>query len=483
MINDQQPTQEISTLVVLFGITGDLASRNIIPALYRLYRRDILAEHFAVIGTGRTKAEDFDLNHLVIEALADEEPNDVNNFLEHLFYQTADVTKKEDYDKLKERIVSLREKFEIDDLNVYHLSISPSLFSDTTTYLAESGIASKENGDHRIIIEKPFGDDTETARQLNADINEHFDENQIYRIDHYLGMEMVQNIIATRHYNKFIGNLWDKNSIDNIQITFKEDQSIGSRGGYYDAYGAFLDLFQNHILQVLALTGMEDPDDLSSNAIHQAKVDFFKTIDDFSKEDVENNIILGQYGADPAGNFNAYRDEDKVEPDSMTDTYFAGKIESSADRWEDVPFYFRHGKALDETFAVVSLVLKTNEKSEEGNNLITFYVRPHEGVKVVLNQKAFGQEFTPATTFLDAEPVGEYEATEYEKLIFDVLLDDHSFFVTWEEIEQQWRITDSIRAQFDKLDTPEFPNYKAGDRGPIEADQLLDRDNRIWIEK
>lgn len=318
---------------------------------------------------------------------------------------------------------ALRDRYGDPALTLYHLSISPALFTDTAQNLNQSGITDMK-GQHRLIIEKPFGNDLASSEQLNQELN-----------------------------------------------------------NYYDEYGAFLDMFQNHLLQLMAVTGIDLPEEPTEEEFHKAKVNFFKAIPDFTQDEVENYTVRGQYRADEEGEFNNYRDEVDVDPNSSTDSFIAGRVMIDNERWKGVPFYYRTGKALDETLSTITLVLKTDYDIPEGENLITFYIRPNDGIKITLNQKDLGPHFKPETVKLESYRHPEdYEATEYEKLIYDVIEGNQMFFTTWEEVREQWRITDSIRKAWKELPEPEMPNYTAGTQGPEAALKMLEQDGHYWVD-
>lgn len=479
-----------SGLIVLFGATGDLAARKLYPAIYQLYKRQRLDQHFAVIGTARRQWDTEYFRQMVAESIHNFVPNYdpavLRDMLKHFFYVANDATKTVHFSILKEKMLELKTIFNLQDDYLYYFSIAPHLFSFATENLKKTGITGLP-GTHRVLVEKPFGHDRSSAIALNRDLNIAFDSDKIYRIDHYVGKETVQNIWCLRQYNPIVEAIWNRNFIDNVQITLSEDLPVGSRGGYYDSNGALLDMFQNHILQVMAFVGMNLPTDTSSEALHREKAAFLKSIDSLSTEQVAAQLVRGQYGASGNGHMVAYRDEKNISKQSHTETFVAGKLFSNYDRWRDVPFYFRTGKQLaNGKYTTVEIIFKSQYSSSEHPSRLTFVITPELGVRFTLNEKYFGNidDVKAMDLYPEQQSLSHmYFADSYEGIIYRALRGDKTVFTTMDELNEQWRITDSIRNAWTEMPDPEFPNYPALSYGPEDALKLIDSDQRCWIDE
>lgn len=492
-------TENTNVLFTIFGATGDLAKRKLYPSLFRLYRKGDLSECFAVIGTARRPWSDDYYHEVVKEAIASLEPTteEAEKFASHFYYQSHDVSDTSHYTVLKELTNKLNEKYQLGGNRLYYLAVSPRFFGTIVTQLKESGMLDTD-GYHRVIIEKPFGSDFKSANELNNEINEVFAEKDIYRIDHYLGKEMVQNISAIRFANNLFESMWNQRYIDNVQITLAENLGVEDRGGYYDQSGALKDMVQNHILQVLSLLAMEPPVAFTEEAIRNEKIKALNAVRLYSEEEVYTNFVRGQYTKGKLGDkeFADYRHEPNVATDSTTETFVAGKFLIDNFRWSGVPFYVRTGKRLTEKGTRINIVFKqvpinvfrssTTEvgtQNELPPNVLTIYIQPTEGFSMTLNGKEIGQGYSTKPVKLDyrntAEMV-ENSPEAYERLIFDALNGDSTNFTHWDEVAQSWRVVDRIRAAWDKQ-TPDFPNYAAGTMGPQAAFDLLAKDGFEWI--
>ncbi|AMB98928.1 hypothetical protein AWM75_02475 [Aerococcus urinaehominis] len=474
---------QLDALFILFGATGDLAKRMLYPALFRLYLRGILKEHFAIIGTARRPWDNEVLREVVFESVQNEcdDPETIKDFASHFYYLANDATKIENFSALNQLMGQLKQAYQIGDRHFYYLSVSPSLFADISNNLKKSGIVDQP-GIHRLILEKPFGHNQASALALNQDLNISFSEDQIYRIDHYLGKETVLNILASRYYNPFLEAIWNRDHIKNIQVTLSEDMPVGSRGGYYDHSGAIRDMFQNHILQIIALLGMDLPQELKPQSILTNRQAFFKSLSSLSPDQVADQIVRGQYGANPDLGIPDYLDEDQVAVNSVTETYIAGQLLSDLPRWQDVPFYFRTGKAMTQKYTTVDIIFKSHPSQSDQPNRLTFYISPELGVSLQIQQKTYSDQMLTEPACLQmTKPVSGYLATAYEKLIHDVLKGDQTNFTSFEELLDQWRIVDHITEAWETLPAPDFPNYQAGSLGPQAADDLLARNNDFWI--
>lgn len=490
---------EKKVLFTIFGGTGDLAQRKLYPSLFRLYKKGDLKEDFAVIGTARRPWSDDHYREVVMGTIEDliESKEQAETFASHFYYQSHDVTDTTHYDSLKELADSLDQKYQLEGNQLFYLAMSPNFFGTIVSHLKSQGMLETE-GYHRVVIEKPFGSDYASAKQLNEEINQVFSEQEIYRIDHYLGKEMIQNISAIRFANNIFESQWNNRYIDNIQITFGEALGVEDRGGYYDHSGALKDMVQNHILQVVALLAMEPPVAFSEKEIRAEKIKALKAVRIYDQQEVLENFVRGQYdqGQLDGEIFKSYREEDKVDPASTTETFVAGKFTIDNFRWSGVPFYVRTGKRLTEKGTRINIVFKqvpvnvfktsVDEPCEDTTlppNVLTIYIQPTEGFSLSLNGKEVGQGFNTEPIKLEyrnSSEMVENSPEAYEKLLLDALKGDGTNFSHWEEVAQSWHIVDVIRQAWDQT-KPDFPNYKAGTMGPEAAFKLLEKDGFEWI--
>ncbi|SEK57967.1 glucose-6-phosphate 1-dehydrogenase [Carnobacterium iners] len=475
-------------LIVLFGATGDLTSRMLLPALHQLYQRGLLSENFALIGAARTTMSDEAFQKYVKKSV-ENGPNftKLNEaFLDHCRYLATDNTNIEDLKELRKKLKQLSKEFETPEEYIYYYSISPELYGETTNNIKKAQITELK-GNHRVIVEKPVGDSLKAAKKYHHLFLDVFDEKNIYYMDHFPGMDFIQNILATRFFNPFIEGIWNNQFIENIQISLPENLSIGTRGNYYDKTGVLLDMFQNHLLQILSLVAMELPDKLTTESIHANKLAILKNLPLFTKEQVEKKVVRGQYKADSLGEFKSYRDEKNVPSDSNTDTYVAIELAIDTPRWKGVPFYLRTGKALIEDYTAIDILLKpTGKKALDVPTRLTFMAEPTQGFSLVLNQKTPNNKYEPLTTFIGPDRKtfkDKYIAHPYENMIHDALAGERIYFPTFPEIKEQWRITDSILSAWEQLPAPPFPNYQANTFGPLEAEELLTKNNHAWIKR
>ena len=485
--------QEQKVLITFFGATGDLASRKLYPALFRLFQKGFIRNHFAVIGTARREWTDEHFREVVVKSIQSltEDVNQAEEFASHFYYQAHNVTDTHHYVVLKELSEKLDQQYGIEGNRIFYLAMAPSFFGTITQHLKDEALLT-ENGYNRLIIEKPFGKDYASAQILNEQLRHSFDENQIYRIDHYLGKEMIQNITAVRFANRVFETMWNRNHIDNVQITLAEQVGVEERGGYYETSGALRDMVQNHILQILALVAMEPPQ--SFEAVRQNKINVLEQLRHYSPEEVAKNFVRGQYGPSLDGNLPGYRQDQNVSDDSNMETYVAGKVFIDNERWKDVPFYVRTGKNLDSKTTVIDIVFKEadsplfeNEtKGKCPSNRITIHITPKEGFCFVINSKAVGNSYGLQTSHLEKifdKNFGLNSPEAYERLILDCMEGDMTNFTHWEEVAASWKFVDCIRQAWDNETSVQFPNYPAGSSGPQESFDLLAQDGRCWVQK
>lgn len=383
-----------NVLMTIFGGTGDLARRKLYPSLFRLYQKGDLNDDFAVIGTARRPWSDETYHQVIKDSIASFEPSDkeAQDFASHFYYQSHNVKDTSHYDVLKELSDQLDEKYHIQGNRIFYLAMSPNFFGTIVSHLKSQGMMNT-NGYHRVIIEKPFGNDYQSAFELNEEINQVFAEDEIYRIDHYLGKEMIQNISAIRFANLIFESIWNNRYIDNIQISLAEEVGVEERAGYYDKSGALKDMVQNHILQMLSLLAMEPPVAFSEKGIRAEKIKALDSIRMYSEDEVRNNFVRGQYteGEIEDRHFKGYRDEENVDESSLTETFVAGKFLIDNFRWSGVPFYVRTGKHLTEKGTRINIVFKQvpvnvfknsitgpHEQKQLDSNVLTIYIQPTE---------------------------------------------------------------------------------------------------------
>ena len=488
--------------MVIFGASGDLTARKLVPALYDLAAQRLLPMEFAVVGISRTEMSHEDFRGKLREALeehrADEFSEDVwESFSKGLYYLPGDSKKSETYDELKDFLKKLDEDHGTAGNRIFYLSSSSSLFPTIVEHLGEAGMnedagGEEDGGYSRLVVEKPFGRDLASAEELNVDIQRYFDETQIYRIDHYLGKETVQNIIALRFSNTIFEPMWNQHYIDHVQITVAESDGIGTRGAFYEETGALRDIVQNHVMQVLCLTAMEPPVAFDPDSLREEKVKVLKAVRHIPEDDVESFAVRGQYdagwvfGEEAAG----YREEEDVASDSQTDTYVALKLLVDNWRWAGVPFYIRAGKRMPKKATEIAIQFhKTPHTLFSGSetrglepNLMVIRIQPEEGVSLKIGAKVPGSGFEVrsvnmdllyGTAFLEEAP------DAYQRLLLDLMLGDPTLFIRADEAEGAWRILDPLMKAWSDGGS-EVAHYEAGTWGPKEADELLTNDGREW---
>ncbi len=482
--------EEKKALFIIFGATGDLAKRKLYPSLYRLFKEGYLHEHFAVIGTARREWSNAHYEEVVRASIADIQVSEESArlFSSHFRYQSHDVTNRDQYTQLKKASDQLDSEYNLGGNRLFYFAMSPSFFGMIAAYIKSEHLFS-DTGFNRVVVEKPFGQDYESAVTLNKDIRCSFEENQIYRIDHYLGKEMVQTILPMRLSNPLLGSIWNHHFIDNIQVTLSESLGVEERGGFYDHTGALKDMVQNHILQLIALLAMEPPATMDAEAIRHEKITVLNALTPVSgAKAVRQNFIRGQYAANEALELRAYRQEDQVDSTSTTETFVAGKITIDTERWTGVPFYIRTGKRLQSKTARVDIVFKKDAHClyvKEGcpQNVLTLHLDPKQGWTFQMTTKEIGPGLSLHSEKLthyisDKEQAHVPEA--YEKLFLDSLNGDPTNFAHWEEVAASWKYVDPIRRVWDE-ESVELPMYPSRSMGPLPSIELLKQDGREWI--
>jgi len=477
-------------VLVIFGASGDLTERKLMPALYSLAYRRLLPERFAVVGVARTDGSDDGFRKSMKEAVEhhardpfrQEVWDELSNGMRYFKLDDSDGATGESLDGA---LAEIDRRLGTDGNRVYYFAVPPSAIASLVETVAASGGA---GGWNRLIIEKPFGHDLESARELTALIAEHFTENEIFRIDHYLGKETVQNLLALRFANGIFEPVWNRQFIDHVQITVAESIGIEGRAAFYERAGAIRDIFQNHLLQLLAITAMEPPSDFTADSVRNEKV---KVLHSLHTPDPKS-VVRGQYGRGFVEGVEVpgYREEEGVAPDSTTETFVAAKLFVDNWRWADTPFYVRMGKRLPRRETTIAIQFKRaphppfEEVAVEAlrPNVLLIHVQPDEGLSLAIGAKVPGQGMSIRTVHMDflygsAFRDGLPEA--YERLIVDAMLGDATLFTRSDEIEEQWALVDAMVAGWQR-DRAAFPNYPAGSWGPPSADDLLHRDGRSW---
>lgn len=485
------------TTFFIFGATGDLAKRKLYPAIYAMYREGLLEDKFAVIGLARrpkTQAEFRADVHESIRSFArykDIPDAEWEQFADHFEYLSLDTKDTAGFTKLLDLATSLEQKFALPGNRMFYLALAPELFGPVAQNLREGGLLNTK-GWKRVVIEKPFGYSHATAESLNQEITSVFDESEIYRIDHYLGKEMVQNIEAMRFANMFFEPLWNNKYIANIQITSSETVGVEERGGYYDHSGALRDMTQNHLLQMVAMMAMEPPSRLQPEAIRDEKVKALRSLRRYeSVEDVQANVVRAQYTASESGSkvVKGYREEDSVNPESTTETFVAAKVMIDNFRWAGVPFYIRTGKRMAAKSTEIVVEFKNlpervhfARKTNLEPNLLVFRVNPLEGIYIKVNVKLPGAEWAiqpVALDFCNSCQIGWNTPEAYERLISDAIRGDSTYFTRWDEVAVAWKFIDRIQNAWGHTNS-DLTSYVAGSMGPEAADALLAADGFKW---
>ena len=478
-------------VLVVFGASGDLTRRKIFPALYALARRKLLPERFAIVGAARSEWTDDEfrdrMEHAVREFGRDDFEQETWDWLaDATHYLAMDFADESREDKVAELLTKLDEEKDTRGNRVYYLAVPPQAM---TTIIRELGERRTTEGWTRLIVEKPFGHDLASARELTELIGSHFTEDEVFRIDHYLGKETVQNMLALRFANGIFEPIWNRQFVDHIQITVAESMGIEQRASYYEPAGAIRDIVQNHLLQLVALTAMEPPIDFTADSVRNEKVKVLKAMHTPGPK----HVVRGQYGPGyvEGKEVLGYRDEEGVDPKSTTETYVAAKLFVDNWRWADTPIYVRTGKRLAQRDTTIAIQFKRaphppfedSATEELQPNRLLVQVQPDEGVSVAIGAKVPGQGMRLRTVHMDFMYGGAFRTElpdAYERLILDAMLGDQTLFTRSDEVEEQWAIVDAIAAGWAR-DRPAFPNYAAGTSGPPAADELIQRDGRGWL--
>jgi glucose-6-phosphate 1-dehydrogenase len=485
---------------VLFGATGDLAHRKVIPALFQLWRTNLLPHEFAVVAVGRRSYSDESYRADIrasAEQFARVRPIDTvawEAFAARIVYHRGDFDDPAMYDGLTSRLADLDRDEGTAGNRLYYLATQPSAFALIVGQLGQAGLDHEVHGGgwRRIVIEKPFGRDIDSAIRLNREVGKVFRERQVYRIDHYLGKETVRNLLVFRFGNGIFEPLWNRRYVDHVQITVAESLGVEQRGAFYEEAGASRDVLQNHLMQLLALVAMEPPATFEADALRDEKVKVLREIVPMTVDDIRAKVVRGQYGPGwVAGEaVRGFRDEPEVDPLSETETYVAARLAVDDWRWAGVPFYLRAGKRLARRateiavrFKQVPHALFKDANAEPEPNLLALRIQPDEGILLRFAAKVPGLGVDVRTVNMDFTYGSAFSVDSpdaYETLILDALLGDAALFTRSDEVEHAWGIVTPILDAWTEGEAPGFPNYEAGSWGPAAADELLARDGRRW---
>jgi glucose-6-phosphate 1-dehydrogenase len=488
-------------VLVIFGAAGDLTKRKLIPALYNLKHSNLLPVDFAVVGVARAvmNEEEFrrrlndDMNEFATD---DVDANDWQWLKDRLYYLSGDFDDKETFARLKERVAKIDAERNTLGNYLFYLATAPDYFAPVVQQLGGVGLTqAQENQWRRVVIEKPFGRDLGSAQKLNSDLREVLNENQIYRIDHYLGKETVQNILVFRFGNGIFEPLWNRRYIDSIQITAAEKVGVEQRGGYYETAGALRDMVPNHLLQLVTLTAMEPPVSFKANAVRDEQTKILHAIQCPTPEEAGRRAVRGQYeaGAIDSQPVPAYRSEPNVAPDSQVETFVALKLLIDNWRWADVPFYLRTGKRLPSRDTEIAIkfrrapfvLFRDTPVDRLSSNRLVLHIQPDEGITLRFGAKLPGPILKIGAVDMDfdyEDYFGDTPSTGYERLLHDCMMGDATLFQRADQVEAAWSVVTPIQKAWSTEPAPPLYTYKAGTWGPKEADELVERDGREWEE-
>jgi glucose-6-phosphate 1-dehydrogenase len=483
--------------LVIFGASGDLTRRKLIPSLYRLHQHKLVPENFFILGTSRTEMDEDQFRDAMLAAVKEASPSGYEayawrEFATKLHYTSIDYSSSESYVKsLRENLLPLEERHQTMRNRIFYLAIPPTLYENVILNLGASGLSLQDRGHTHMVIEKPFGRDLESARRLNRILKIFFEESQIYRIDHFLAMETVQNILMFRFANSIFEPLWNRRYIDHVQITASETLGVEHRAGYYEETGVIRDMFENHLFQLLSLTAMDPPTDFEAEAVRDEKNKLLKSIRPFPLDRLEGSVVIGQYGK---GDINkspvsGYREEPGVSKRSITPTYAALKVWIDNWRWNNVPFYLRSGKRMKSQKTEISIHFrpvpylmfsKTLDEPIVPNTLV-LRVHPEEGMDLLIQTKKPGSKVFLKPVWLDFSYQKGILMDAYEWVLLDCMHGDPLLFVREDGVEQAWSLLTPVINKIESTtEVEKFPNYAAGSSGPEEAVQMIERDGRAW---
>ncbi len=483
--------------LVIFGASGDLTQRKLVPALFDLYKKHLLPPSFNLIGVSRSPLSDEEFKKRLRDALKQVDPQLSDplweSFSQNFHYHAGGYDDFRAFQELSRLLDDKDQKNGTQGNRIFYLSTPPNVFEMIISNLGASGLASEDKGYARIVIEKPFGRDLASARELNQKLREVFQEKQIYRIDHYLGKETVQNLLVMRFANSMFEPIWDRRYVDHVQITASEELGVESRAGYYESSGVLRDMFQNHLLQVLSLVAMEPPAAFEADAIRDEKLKILKSIRPFDQQTIPQWAVRGQYGPGfmAGAKVPGYRQEEGVKPGSITPSFAAIKIYVDTWRWHGVPFLLRSGKRLPKRVTEVAIQFKEppnllfkGNVSDLSPNVLVVRIQPDEGITLKFETKVPGMTMEVRTVNMDfryGTSFAEGTSEAYERLLLDCMLGDATLFIRGDEAEAAWGAIMPVLDHWENHEPEEaFPNYEAGTWGPLSADKLLEGPGRKW---
>ncbi|HVO58687.1 MAG TPA: glucose-6-phosphate dehydrogenase [Dongiaceae bacterium] len=493
------PQKASPCVMVIFGASGDLTKRKLLPALANLAKEGLLSQQFAIIGFAFDQMTSDSFRERLTNDMKEFAPELINDslwqwFLERISYVQGDFADAAAYKRLLDEIARVEKAHNTHGNRFHYLAVAPKFFSTIVRKLGEVGLTQENNGNWvRVIVEKPFGHDYDSAIQLNKELKEILSERQIYRIDHYLGKETVQNVLVFRFANSIIEPLWNRTFIDHVQITAAETVGVEHRGAFYETAGALRDMVPNHLFQLLTLTAMEPPISFEADAVRDKQAEILHAIQVPTPEEVLQNMVRGQYGegTSEGERVPAYRSEPNVAPNSNTETFVALKLKIDNWRWGDVPFYLRTGKRLGRRVTEIAirfrrtpfmLFRKTPIKDPRPNQLV-IHIQPDEGISLRFGAKVPGSVMKLGLVNMDfdyARDFGTSHSTGYERLLYDCMVGDATLFQRADQVEAGWSVIQPLLDVWKALPARGFPNYAAGSWGPEEANELLERDGREW---